>query len=667
MEDLIIRVRLEGAKAAQYDADKTAVAVDRVGIASERAGKRASESLLAAHKHIGAMGAVVGLTGIAFGIKDLVKEGLALEEHQKQLRAALRDTGITGEAAYKKIEAEAIKSAEHGGFLRDTEIESITKFIGVTHSANAALEANKAAVLLARREHLEYSSVQRYIGQALVGNVRRLQQYTGAIIPVRDNVWALMQAHKAEVAQLENTASGMKKTGSAWLRQQELLHTIAPAQLKNAQLADRQATAHEVLQRVLTKFPSAIDAYNSSTEGKLNNLKTTLDVVTAEIGQGLLPAVNKVLGVFGQVITWMNKNRDVAYALAGAITFLSVVVLLGKFVGAIKGALVALKLIEGEQKQVTLQMYLMSAAAGVWSAAMVAAEDAVLTVAIGMGIGVDAALGLIGLALVAVGVGLFLLITHFKQVKDWLASHWPIIAGILIAPMTFGLSIIVGIFYKKIPAAVSWGVKAIRSILSTLGGIIKSVFSAIYDTLSAPFRLFITFLTTIWSKLGSVLSGPFKILVSILKTVWSWISKIFGPIQKVVGWIKELFGGGPSSSQLSSAARARGVSTGRPVAVGSYTSPGSASGFGGTSVSGAQALNSALSQGVGGAAIHALESQHGQDAITLNVHPQAVVVKLDSKTIAQGIVHHTLKKAARGPSSLVGGALVTGAAGPAGG
>jgi hypothetical protein len=43
------------------------------------------------------------------------------------------------------------------------------------------------------------------------------------------------------------------------------------------------------------------------------------------------------------------------------------------------------------------------------------------------------------------------------------------------------------------------------------------------------------------------------------------------------------------------------------------------------------------------------------------IEPQPIVIKIDDREIANAVVRYTLNRAASGPSSLVGGSLVTGA------
>jgi hypothetical protein len=76
-------------------------------------------------------------------------------------------------------------------------------------------------------------------------------------------------------------------------------------------------------------------------------------------------------------------------------------------------------------------------------------------------------------------------------------------------------------------------------------------------------------------------------------------------------------------------------------------------------IGGAAGLN-ALNRG---AVPPALAGAGGQQNIV--IRPAPVYVKLDSRTIATAVIRYTLQRVARGPSSLSGGLLATGAVGMA--
>jgi hypothetical protein len=66
-------------------------------------------------------------------------------------------------------------------------------------------------------------------------------------------------------------------------------------------------------------------------------------------------------------------------------------------------------------------------------------------------------------------------------------------------------------------------------------------------------------------------------------------------------------------------------------------------------------------RGLGAAGLHALNNGQGFGG-HITIVPGTVVLRLDNRTLARANVEYTLQRAARGPSSLVGGSLATGAA-----
>src|SRR6185437_1406033 len=247
-EKLKLEVIIDGARVARAQLRELSAETNKFGKQVKRTDDETKSSAMGGigmfTKGLKGLGAAVGLTGAAIGVKDLVESGMRLQEQQMQLKSAMDQVGLTGEAAYKKVEDAAVQSTEHGGFARDQEINSIANFVRVTKNADAAINANQAAVELSRGAHLNFASVQRYVQQALIGNVKRLQQYTGIIEPVKTHVFQLEQAHKELNLTLEEQSKYvMANHRSAWLQQQEIMNAITPAQLEAAQTADKLATS----------------------------------------------------------------------------------------------------------------------------------------------------------------------------------------------------------------------------------------------------------------------------------------------------------------------------------------------------------------------------------------------------------------------------------------
>ena len=664
-ENIEIRMVPIGFRETRDEAISTGDAIGRVGTRSEEAGAKSEVGFGKMSTGLKGILGAVGFTGVAFGLKDLFEAGTRLQQQQAQLRSSLKSYGVTGEAAYKQVEDAATQSTEHGGFSRDVELQSISNFVRSTHNSTTAILANNAAVALSRGYGLNFQSVQRYIGQALVGNVRRLQQYSGNIANVTSHVDALKQAHKSALDQLEETAAVMGKSGSTWLKQQELLTSTTTAgyqaQYNAAVIEDKRATGLEVIRRVLQRSSGALDTYNNSTQGRLNNLKNTFEEVSGTIGEAFLPVINKVAGGLAAVVNWIGKTKGAAAALAIAVTVLSLYAMGKLFVEGLRDAVKWMVTWGSETEAVTaatgqatigtfaqwdaIQQLNAALDGGRISQAQYAAgmqeimaAEGEATVSSGILAGVLDAMWPIAV-LVGVGIAVAEIIKHWKEVKaaaadvwTWITHHWELVGAIIEGPFGLAVAVIVTHF---------------RQITSAAEGVVHWLIGA-------------------WKTLEGVLLWPFKELVkgvdwawAEMKRMWSWIGH--NPLTNLLG----LSGKGSLLHGFGLLSSGGGVVP-RHLATGG--SPFSApTGFG---PSGTDTIPAYLSPGevvLSNAMVQNITNNGGlggggrQQPIQVNIAPAPITLRMDSRTVAQGVVQYTLERGARGPGSLVGGALTTGA------
>jgi hypothetical protein len=205
-----------------------------------------------------------------------------------------------------------------------------------------------------------------------------------------------------------------------------------------------------------------------------------------------------------------------------------------------------------------------------------------------------------------------------KEVWQWIKGNWPLLAGILLAPFTGGLSLIAALIYR------------FRGQIEGVIHSIASFFHGLLDDITWPFRTAIH-----WIEQHAQLLNPLH-----------WISAgagavghFFGSLLNQGGAVKHLATGG-------------GVGTDTVPAL---LTPGEGViSRQGMAALGGQDPLSALNAGMRGA---------GSGGSDIRIMPAPVTMRVDSRVLAEAVVRFALDRAARGPSSLVGGALVTGAPG----
>lgn len=300
------------------DAEEQATSFDKV---------RRSTSLL--RDSVYGLAGMVGFGGLAFGLKDAVQGGMALQAAQAQLRTSLGNS----KAAFEQLNATAVKSSTHGGFGTTQNLTSLTALVRETHSASEATKLFGLETDIARGRNLSLASAQTVVQRAYTGSVGRLQQLLGPMVAAKAASYGLTQAHREEIVQLELQSKSMGKLGPQWLAQQEALDNITPRMQALATLQDKSATAQQVLGAAQTAFGGSTAAFSSTTSGQMSNLQNSLKNLADESGERLLPVVTK-LAQWGTVAV-SALSRVPAPILAATVGLVG----LGSTVGFLKGSL----------------------------------------------------------------------------------------------------------------------------------------------------------------------------------------------------------------------------------------------------------------------------------------------------------------------------------------
>ena len=340
-QNLDVRVRLLDARLAQLEAKKTSRAISGIGSSAKQAGRESREGFGVIGNSARSLIGAFGLGGLAIGLKDAVQGGMGLQAQQAQLQQALKATGQAGGNAYKSMLDQAEKLATHGGFGTPENLQALTAFTRETHSATRAQSLLNLSTNIARGRNMDLSSAQQIVAQAYTGNVGRLQKLLGPLVASKAATFGLTQAHKEQVATLEQQSKAMGKAGPAWLRQEEIIDGITPKMQALATLQNKSATAQQVIAAAQTAFGGATGAFDKTTAGKLSDFKNQLQDLQDTIGEKLLPVVNK-LAKYGTEV--LSAFTQLPGPLQGAIAgFL----LLGPLLAPVLGSFRAIKSLGG--------------------------------------------------------------------------------------------------------------------------------------------------------------------------------------------------------------------------------------------------------------------------------------------------------------------------------
>lgn len=629
----------------------------------------------------------VGFLGLGLAMKDVIEGGMKLQESQTQLQSALKVTGQQAGRNFQQLNQYAGSLAEQGGFARAENLQALTDYVRETHSAAKATQMLSLATNIARGTGKGLNQTEMLISRAYTGQVGRLQRLIGPMVASKENAFKLSQAHKELIASLSEEYKGMGKAGAAMLKQAEIAHGITPQMAAVATLADKHATAVQFMAAATKVFGGATAAYAKTSAGQLTILRNTVQELVANIGLALLPTVKTVLGVFETLAKWLSKNTFVMKALGLTIAIVSGILaynwvktkLLAAADIVLSGAegMLGIAYAEGATASIASRVALIAntAATAIATTAneiFVSSIIAVTVAADTLGISVALLTGGLILIVAAIIAAAYFLVTNlgtiWKAIKtgfefvvkiigdviSWIADHWKLLLIIFTGP---------------IGAIVVFIVDHITQIKNVVVGIIH-------------------FFVGIADMLINAIEYPFKKAFAFLK--WLYDHTI-GPIIKGIEWVAQHLLGqaGPESTsalrrrdplasraQIARAARLH-ARPGRqygglvPGSMLAPTTTGTDSVW--MNLTPGEGVLSTAAMGMigGGPGLNALNAGHIPPALmgamggmqNIQIQPSPVYIKLDSRTIATAVLNYTLRRAARGPSSLTGGVLATGVAG----
>jgi hypothetical protein len=214
-------------------------------------------------------------------------------------------------------------------------------------------------------------------------------------------------------------------------------------------------------------------------------------------------------------------------------------------------------------------------AMGVYKVAVIASTiasiglNAAMLPEIAIAVGIAAAIA----ALIAVGI---LLYKHWDQLAalagtvwgavkaaamdafNWIKTNWPLLAGILLAPFTGGLSLVAALIYRHWGAIKSFLIStfnAIRNAVSTawnaIVGIIASTGNAIRNAVVAVWNAAKSAVSTAMGAIRSVVTAGFNAVVSVVTSamgrlvgaIRNAVSRAVGAARAIATGVKAVFGG----------------------------------------------------------------------------------------------------------------------------
>jgi len=416
---------------------------------------------------------------------------------------------------------------------------------------NSLYDKSAASIDAAQKQLNDYAAQWGKVGVISAGTIRagytELNKWNVPVDKVNDLSEALtnLVAGKfginatAEDAQLASQAIGRAFNGDvAGLTKMKIPLTEAQKLIiKNGTEAERLATINEVVNGTFSKQNEILA---NTPDGQLKRMKNQQAALMATIGKGLLPmqkafidmastimpiiapVIQDVFGLFSGAFTWIaeviNENKDsIQEGLSSAMNEVKFVISsLGKVIRWCAdnlGFLVpVLKAVAGGFVAFNGISKIMPLIKGITGGLMSVIKVVRVIVAV-------LSANPILIAIMAVVAGIYLLVTHWEEIKEVAIEVWTAVSEFISETWDGIVSTVTG-FIDRVSALISDLYENIITTLSPILDDVKQIFNGITDFLTGVF-------TGNWdlafSGLVQIFTGYFDIIRNVAEGVLNWV------------------------------------------------------------------------------------------------------------------------------------------------
>lgn len=472
----------------QSEMEKTASKTEESGSKMGRAMKGAGAAGGAIT--LGVVGAGVAIAGFS------LEAAAASQVTEARLSTAIKNVGGNAEEFKPKME-KAADSVVKFGYTNNQGQQALANLTTALGDPKKAMADLGVAANLAREKNISLSQASDLVAKASEGQVRPLKSL-GIDLPVyAGNAQAVALANqKLTAAQgkvtdiLAKTPDAANSASKANAAYEKAVHNVTAAQ---DLLQQKQSSGDKIMATLSDRVKGQAAAYGDTLKGKIDSAKASLEGMGETIGGALIPVVSNMAKAGEELFTWLTKNQGV-------------MITLGVVLGTVAGALVAVYV---AQKVWTAFQAIAKAASLAWAAAqwiVNAAMDANPVM-------------IIVLAIIALIAIIVLLITHWKQVSDFLVSTWQHVAS----------------FFVTVGQAIAkWWTGLWNSIVNFVTGLWKTVTTWVvneFTGLLLGMRAIGVAISAWWNSLWASVN-------SFIASVWS---AIVNGVAAFLGWVVNAF------------------------------------------------------------------------------------------------------------------------------
>jgi len=257
--DRIVRLVLTGESAGAVRALKSVEdASARTTSKLEENNRRGSESFSRMHDSVhrlrgstALLAGAAGLGALAYSVVDVTRSAIGMQSQTAQLQNALRNTGVTGTAAFNQMTAAASNMAVKGGFAAQENIQALTQFTRISGNAAQATRMFALATNVARGAHKDLLPVTKALALAEQGRLTGLSRM-GIVLP-------------------------------------------------------KGATPQQAMAMLQSRYGGAAAAFSNTAAGGMSNLKQGWDVIKEDLGKAFLPLVVTLSKTFSSLMPQIQR------------------------------------------------------------------------------------------------------------------------------------------------------------------------------------------------------------------------------------------------------------------------------------------------------------------------------------------------------------------------
>ena len=286
--------------------------------AMHKVAKGGGSSFEQAGKVSGIAAASIASGALAVGIA-AVDMAAKYDDAHVSMVASAKAAGTSFDALKPQIDATSSQMEKFGYTNAQTE-EAVGSLLTSQGKAAPIMKDMGLAANIAAAKHLDLQTAIGLVEKAANGQTKPLKAMgidlnvaAGGAIAAAKAQDGLAKAQDAMGAILAKSPDALNASSKAHAAYEVAVGKVESAQKK---LSDTQSAGGQIIGALSERFSGQASAAAGTMAGKLAEMKANGEDLLQTLGQKLIPILDKVVTAIQKAVTWLEKHKDVAIALA---------------------------------------------------------------------------------------------------------------------------------------------------------------------------------------------------------------------------------------------------------------------------------------------------------------------------------------------------------------